>query len=71
MPKTSAPKPEDVKDEPGAEERFMRGVKRALEMPPKPHEVMRLRRQLQNRASRMPCTKEPAPKPPGVKNKKK
>ena len=29
-------KPDDVKDEPGAEERFMRGVKRALETPPKP-----------------------------------
>jgi hypothetical protein len=35
---TRAPKkPEDVKDEPGAEERFMRGVKRALETPPQPH----------------------------------
>jgi hypothetical protein len=40
---TRAPqKPEDVKDEPGAEERFMRGVKKALETPPKPHDEMRL-----------------------------
>jgi hypothetical protein len=31
-------KPEDIKDEPGAEERFRRGVKRALETPPKPQE---------------------------------
>jgi hypothetical protein len=30
-------KPEDVKDEPGAEERFRHAVKRALETPPKPH----------------------------------
>ena len=34
-------KPEDVKDEPGAEERFTRGVKRALETPPKQHEEMK------------------------------
>ncbi len=37
-------KPEDVKDEPGAEERFMRGVKRALETPPKTHEEMKIER---------------------------
>jgi hypothetical protein len=35
-------KPEDVKDEPGAEQRFMRGVKKALDTPPKPHEELRL-----------------------------
>lgn len=35
-------KADDVKDEPGAEERFMRGVKRALETPPKPHEEMKV-----------------------------
>jgi hypothetical protein len=40
---TRAPKkPEDIKDEPGAEERFMRGVKRALDTPPKPHAAMKL-----------------------------
>jgi hypothetical protein len=39
---TPAPKkPEDVKDEPGAEERFMRGIKRALEAPPKPHDKLK------------------------------
>ena len=27
---------EKIKDEPGAEDRFMRGVKKALETPPKP-----------------------------------
>ena len=42
MPKPQ--KPEDVKDEPGAEERFMRGVKRALETPPKQHGGMRIGR---------------------------
>jgi hypothetical protein len=26
-----------VKDEPGAEERFLRGVRKALNTPPKPH----------------------------------
>jgi hypothetical protein len=34
-------KPEDVKDERGAEGRFVQGVKRALETPPKPHEEMK------------------------------
>lgn len=39
---TKAPKkPEDVKDEPGAEERFTRGVKRALATPPKPHDELK------------------------------
>ena len=38
-------KPENVKDEPGAEERFMRGVKKALETPPKPHDELRLEKQ--------------------------
>jgi hypothetical protein len=33
---------EDIKDEPGAEERFTRGVKKALETPPKSHEAMKL-----------------------------
>jgi hypothetical protein len=42
MPKTLPKKPEDVKDEPGAEERFMRGVKRALGTPPKSHEEMKV-----------------------------
>jgi hypothetical protein len=37
-------KPEDVKDEPGAEERFMRGVKKALETPPKSHEELQTER---------------------------
>jgi hypothetical protein len=35
-------KPEDVKDEPGAEDRFVRGLRRALETPPKPHEDLKL-----------------------------
>jgi hypothetical protein len=35
-------KPEDVKDEPGAEKRFMRGLKKALETPPKLHKDMKL-----------------------------
>lgn len=26
----------DIKDEPGAEDRFMRGIRKALETPPKP-----------------------------------
>jgi hypothetical protein len=40
---TRAPKkPEGIKDEPGAEERFIRGVKKALETPPKPHDELRL-----------------------------
>jgi hypothetical protein len=30
------PKLEDVKDEPGAEERFLRGVQKAVNTPPKP-----------------------------------
>lgn len=42
----SPKKPEDVKDEPGAEERFKRGVKRALETPPKPHEEMKADRKV-------------------------
>jgi len=43
---TRAPKkPEDVKDEPGAEERFMRGVKKALATPPKTQEELRLERE--------------------------
>jgi hypothetical protein len=29
--------PKDPKDEPGAEERFERGIAKALRMPPKPH----------------------------------
>jgi hypothetical protein len=42
---TKAPKkPEDVKDEPGAEERFMRSVRRALETPPKSHEELKAER---------------------------
>jgi hypothetical protein len=43
---TKAPKkPEDVKDEPGAEERFMRGVKKALATPTKPHDALKAERQ--------------------------
>ncbi len=34
-------KPEEIEDEPGAEERFTRGLKRALETPPKPHEELK------------------------------
>lgn len=30
------PKIEEIVDEPGAEERFMRGVRKALKTPPKP-----------------------------------
>lgn len=37
-------KPEDVKDEPGAEDRFMRGVKKALKTPPKSHEELQAER---------------------------
>ena len=29
--------PKEVQDEPGAEERFERGIANALRMPPKPH----------------------------------
>jgi hypothetical protein len=46
--------PEDVKDEPGAEERFTRGVKRALEAPPKPQEEIK-----DWRGKRKPKQKEP------------
>lgn len=28
--------PQKIKDEPGAQDRFMSGVRKALEMPPKP-----------------------------------
>lgn len=45
MPKAPPKKPEDIKDEPGAEERFMRGVKKALETPPKPHDELRLEKE--------------------------
>ena len=31
------PKRDEVKDEPGAEDRFLRGVRKALKTPPKPH----------------------------------
>lgn len=30
------PKADEIKDEPGAEDRFLRGVKKALKTPPKP-----------------------------------
>lgn len=30
------PKKEEIKDEPGAEDRFMRGISKALKTPPKP-----------------------------------
>ncbi len=54
---TRAPKkPEDVKDEPGAEERFMRGVKRALEMPPKSHEQLKAERPLRRRKKQTGAT---------------
>lgn len=41
MPKAPPKKLEDIKDEPGAEKRFMRGVKKALETPPKSHEELK------------------------------
>jgi hypothetical protein len=51
-------KPEDVKDEPGAEERFTRGVKKALETPPKPHgQLKEERRRLSGKGTKvMPDT---------------
>lgn len=46
---TKAPKkPEDVKDEPGAEERFRLGIKKALDTPPKPHEGLKAERKKRN-----------------------
>jgi len=33
---TKPPKKSEIKDEPGAEERFLKGVKKALATPPKP-----------------------------------
>jgi len=33
----SSPKKTEIKDEPGAEDRFLRGVRKALTTPPKPH----------------------------------
>ncbi len=30
------PKKDEIRDDPGAEERFLRGVKKALKTPPKP-----------------------------------
>jgi hypothetical protein len=48
---TKAPKKlEDIKDEPGAEERFTRGVKKALETPPKSHEDMKAEKAKKRRA---------------------
>ena len=32
-----APKKEEIQDEPGAEDRFMRGIGKALSTPPKPY----------------------------------
>jgi hypothetical protein len=43
-------KPEDVKDEPGAEERFSRAIKKALATPPKPHKQLRIERHAQKTA---------------------
>jgi len=43
-------KPEDVKDEPGAEGRFSRAIKKALATPPKPQEELRAERA--NKSSR-------------------
>ncbi len=31
------PKKEEIEDDPGAEKRFMRGITKALNTPPKPH----------------------------------
>jgi len=31
------PKKAEIEDEPGAEDRFLRGVRKALTTPPKPH----------------------------------
>lgn len=30
------PKADEIKDEPGAEERFLRGIRKAMSTPPKP-----------------------------------
>ncbi len=54
MPKAPLKKPEDVKDEPGAEERFARGIRKALETPPKPHD------ELQAERARSPKIRRPA-----------
>lgn len=56
-------KPEEVKDEPGAEDRFMRGVKRALDTPPKPHEELKAarRRQLQSKISKQKVGQDSGP----------
>jgi len=32
-----APRNDEIKDEPGAEDRFLRGVKKAVNTPPRPH----------------------------------
>ncbi len=46
---TQTPKKlEDVKDEPGAEERFTRGLRKALETPPKPHDDLKKERKRRN-----------------------
>lgn len=34
----------EIKDEPGTEERFKRGIERALSTPPKPHGEMKKRK---------------------------
>jgi hypothetical protein len=47
-------KGKDIKDEPGAEERFKRGIERALKTPPKPHkEAIKNRKDDRARKSRM------------------
>ena len=40
---TDKPKPKKVKDEPGAEERFERGIANALKTPPAPHKAPELK----------------------------
>jgi hypothetical protein len=42
-------KKKDIKDEPGAEERFKRGIERALNTPPKPHKEVTGERQKRER----------------------
>jgi len=39
MAKTSTKKPLKIEDEPGAEDRFLSGVRKALETPHKPHKA--------------------------------
>jgi hypothetical protein len=55
MAMAKSPKKPEIKDEPGAEERFMKGVRKALATPPKPF---------------TPKKAKPAEKPKGGRAKK-